>query len=76
MQAIDASTNALQRFQCVVEKVEEILQQCSNLIEWQHTFGANYKENLTFIEHGENIINKYNSDSLDPAAQIEKCSVS
>ena len=59
-----------------MENLEEKLQQCSGLIEWHSTFDAKYKESLNFIGQKEQFIDKYCSDSLDPATQLDKCSVS
>jgi len=66
------------QIQCrwIFEKLKERQKQCDYLIELTNSYDEKYKENLKFIASSEQYINEYNSDSVDPATQLEKCAVS
>jgi len=76
METHDSSADMPERFQLIMDTLEEKLQQCNNVIELHKSFDEKQKENLDFIGLQEQFINKYYSYSLDPAVQLEKCTVS
>ena len=60
--------------QWIMEKLKERQTQCDDLIERLTSFNQQYKYGQTFIEWGEQLF--IESDTLEPAIQLEKCSVS
>ena len=66
------------QIQChwIFEKLKERQRQCDYLVELTNSYDEKYKENLKFIASSEQYINEHNSVLVDPAMQLEKCSVS
>ncbi|XP_065884039.1 uncharacterized protein [Dysidea avara] len=58
--------------QWIMEKLKERQTQCDDLIERLTSFNQQYKYGQTFIEWGEQLF--IESDTLEPAIQLEKCS--
>lgn len=73
---LDQADAVKKQWQQVVEMLEQRLNQCNILIKELQTFEEQHRDNLAFIDQGEELINEYQLDGkYSLSVQMSKCQV-